>query len=1129
MMLGLMSGTALAVEQLPKSTPQIVVDADGITGTPAQTLAISDDGRWLAAAAEKVVRIWSLHDNTLVYTLRGYQEPYGYRVGYVNVATFSPDSRFLAIGVTDNTESGSTRIYDLSQGCRFHNLLKGHLGCTRGIAFSPSGRFIATWGCDGQIIVSEWDAQQGSSTIVGRTVWDDQKVPQRPLTLGGCFGFVDDETLVYSHCGSNRVVSVSRNQFGSGSQVRLVHESDWPTTIKSLADLPNFLQGPFPGTTTSSPATFVDLQAVADVNGMWFAGGGFTRSTSEAGKFWSAVWNRYGVPAAVHEHDFDVVAVTFNRRAGLGASSDRLGEIHVWKLADGRSILPPLQPKTKKLWRVAWANDALLFSDEHYGAGLYAYNRRGPINKKLDLVQMAITPASVTVPDEAVPPVARLGDGRTVSFVAHSDGKSSHRDLYLKVDGEEHNLTNVMEQSERTDVRLRQLPVVLDVDWPPDPWSFQFVDYPGAPSAALRCVVGLENGELWECSIVEQSPNRFALKVDRKFLAHSGAITSISVSPDRSMLATSSLDGTIRVWRLKPPRVLGDLDCLTDGTLIIRSGTPELPKDGVIQRFDKYTYFERIKPIYSGEFSPFQTVDVQVLTTEEKHRRIAAQAGQEAPFAAFEPGPTRRVTLQPAPDLAEPLLNVYLSADNEWVVWNQQGFYNSSSQGARHVGFHTNRERHLPADFYPVAQFRGSFYYPKVVLETLRTKGDLVLPVPAFPVVSLDPVPPRIGGTTQIRSIESLPSTPLPLRVREESISDFLPPVIRIISPNDDAVLPDGTCHVQFEVRTPSGRRIKEVLLKVNQAVGPQPRETLRETENGFDVVHYDADLKLERGRHTLEVTASHDRSEASTPKIRVQSAAPLGGMDSEKPNLFVLAIGVSDYKNESLALQFASEDARDFTRTMGAQDGGRYFGRALVKPIVNKEATGERILDGLEWLASNCIRRQDLGIILVSGHGFVDDRDEWFFAPTDVDTAKLLRTGVSKSDFDKYLGRIPQCLMCVDTCRRLTAVLPGGVKAVGVRGTNPFRGSSHGVFFACAPGCVSIESAVVGHGMFTKAVIDAISSKSDRNGDGLLQFGELRAAVTENVRMLTGDKQTPIVETPEGFDSVVIASVPAP
>ena len=152
-----------------------------------------------------------------------------------------------------------------------------------------------------------------------------------------------------------------------------------------------------------------------------------------------------------------------------------------------------------------------------------------------------------------------LKDGRTASFVIHTNWYTSRRELYLKVADQEFNLTNPSQQFQRTDVRLRQLPVSMDADATPEPWSFEFLKYQDATGGALHCLIGFDNGELWECSVVESSPGRYALKVERKFLAHSNAITSISVSPDRAMLATSSLDGTIRIWRLLPPPHPGGL------------------------------------------------------------------------------------------------------------------------------------------------------------------------------------------------------------------------------------------------------------------------------------------------------------------------------------------------------------------------------------------------------------------------------------------------------------------------------------------------------------------------------------------------------------------------------------------
>jgi len=111
----------------------------------------------VAAASGKQVAVWDLNTAQLVATLRGYREPGGFHVGTVNLVRFIPNSHYLAVGVSDQSEYGSTRIYDLKQPDRIHQLIEGHLGCTIGLTFSPSGKTMATYGCDGMVYVLDRD------------------------------------------------------------------------------------------------------------------------------------------------------------------------------------------------------------------------------------------------------------------------------------------------------------------------------------------------------------------------------------------------------------------------------------------------------------------------------------------------------------------------------------------------------------------------------------------------------------------------------------------------------------------------------------------------------------------------------------------------------------------------------------------------------------------------------------------------------------------------------------------------------------------------------------------------------------------------------------------------------------
>ncbi len=126
--------------------PQLVVDANGFTAVTVSALKISSDGRFLAAAAGKIVRVWDLRTNQLWCTLRGFQERQGYHIGYIDSIGFSGDGKYLAVGVSDNVSIGSTREYDLSHPDELHRLIPGQGGCTRQVAYSAIGGYRATYG-----------------------------------------------------------------------------------------------------------------------------------------------------------------------------------------------------------------------------------------------------------------------------------------------------------------------------------------------------------------------------------------------------------------------------------------------------------------------------------------------------------------------------------------------------------------------------------------------------------------------------------------------------------------------------------------------------------------------------------------------------------------------------------------------------------------------------------------------------------------------------------------------------------------------------------------------------------------------------------------------------------------------
>jgi WD40 repeat protein len=119
------------------------------------SLAISPDGRTLAAGSAGEVTIWDL----------GAWRPAGAggarlppprtkltRIGKFLHLAFSPDSRYLAVG----GEREPVRIWRVESGDEVHDL--AHEGELRGLAFLPDGLHLATSSTVGeQLVASIWD------------------------------------------------------------------------------------------------------------------------------------------------------------------------------------------------------------------------------------------------------------------------------------------------------------------------------------------------------------------------------------------------------------------------------------------------------------------------------------------------------------------------------------------------------------------------------------------------------------------------------------------------------------------------------------------------------------------------------------------------------------------------------------------------------------------------------------------------------------------------------------------------------------------------------------------------------------------------------------------------------------
>src|SRR5205085_7353945 len=59
-----------------------------------------------------------------------------------------------------------------------------------------------------------------------------------------------------------------------------------------------------------------------------------------------------------------------------------------------------------------------------------------------------------------------------------------------------------------------------------------------------------------------------------------------------------------------------------------------------------------------------------------------------------------------------------------WVLWTPSGYYDCSPGAEELIGWHINNGPDQAADFFPVAQFRDTYYRPDVIARVLETADE---------------------------------------------------------------------------------------------------------------------------------------------------------------------------------------------------------------------------------------------------------------------------------------------------------------------------------------------------------------------------------------------------------------------
>ena len=445
--------------------------------------------------------------------------------------------------------------------------------------------------------------------------------------------------------------------------------------------------------------------------------------------------------------------------------------------------------------------------------------------------------------------------------------------------------------------------------------------------------------------------------------------------------------------------------------------------------------------------------------------------------------------------------------DGEWIIITPAGFYSASPAGDKYVNVRVGNR------VYGIDQYRSGFYKPQLVEAAMRVGNQPPATVPV----------PTTANENRAASIATAIEPPIVVIKSPEEGQKLSSTDAQIAIVIEDREQPIQSVKVYINGRSVTGTEKRGISVV---AAAPSP-PTLDASGIRIPEGRKSLDLKipavLEHGQNLVEVVASNGHAEGraaarvSAPEATARTAAPM------LPTLWILSIGVDRYDDKQIpSLAYPADDADAIVDVFRTQEG-RLFGKVNTLVINDKSSTKPtyaNILDSLNYLSR--AGQYDVALLFIAGHGFNDERGDFYFLPSDAALAQdgtLKRSkAVSWRDIKATLDLPAKVLIFVDACHS------AGVSGRQTRGVDSERlvkelQQANAVVFTSSRGReLSQESASWKHGAFTYALIQGLCGKADLMKDGRITMKELDAYVSELVPQITDGAQHPITYTPEGY-----------
>ncbi len=441
----------------------------------------------------------------------------------------------------------------------------------------------------------------------------------------------------------------------------------------------------------------------------------------------------------------------------------------------------------------------------------------------------------------------------------------------------------------------------------------------------------------------------------------------------------------------------------------------------------------------------------------------------------------------------ELLLTYIFMGENDWMVSTPDGHFDASEGARKSISFARGTE------LFSIDQFFDEFYSPGLLQEKLKSR----YPDSGAGSTTGDSRSPGNGSSFSVESTTG--QSPFPGGSIQERLKEFPPPGVEISSPgNQDTIsAPRVSLNVNF---TNKGGGISEVRILNNGKRIPFSNEEFKKVKKEGKSIEQTMEINLVPGHNTIQVSAYSDGRIESFPSVVRLFYDGKG----QVINCYLVAVGINEYENPALNLNYAKNDARAFSKTMREQ-GKNIFQNIEVRSLYDKEATRENILQALDELAAK-VRPEDVFVFYYAGHGSMVDNIFYFIPTENVSLYQAERLAEESLEAEamqqkfRAIAALKQVVV-LDACQS-----GGSAQILAQRGAMEEKAMaqlsrSSGVHVMAAAGSEQYATEVesLGHGLFTYTLLEALGGGADgAPRDGNVTVYELKAYLNDQVPELS-------------------------